>query len=251
MSIAAPSSEFSVRRPLPTPPARRALLQLLADTIQRLAVAGVTRVAIDGVDGAGKSVFGDELAQLLAAAGRRVIHASVDSFHNPRALRYRQGRHSPHGFFRDSYNYGQLRAALLDPLSPGGDGRYRTGVFDHRTDAPVNVPEAQANVGDILVFDGIFLHRPELRPYWEFSIFLEVDVAVSVRRCAQRDGGSPDPLSPENRRYVAGQQLYLRECEPQRHASVVINNNDLDAPYLVQASPLPLEGSRGAVTEGL
>jgi len=70
MSIAAPGSEFSVRRSLPIPPVRRALLPLLTDTIQRLAAAGVTRVVIDSVDGAGKSVFSDELARLLAAAGR-------------------------------------------------------------------------------------------------------------------------------------------------------------------------------------
>jgi uridine kinase len=225
---------------LPTTlPARQALLQRLTDTILRLAVAGVTRVAIDGVDGAGKSVFGDELARLLAAAGRRVIRASVDSFHNPRALRYRQGRHSPEGFFRDSYDYGQLRAALLDPLSPGGSGRYRSAAFDHRTDSPVSVPEARAEAGEILVFDGIFLHRPELRPYWDFSIFLEVEVALSIRRCAQRDGSSPDPRSPENRRYVEGQQLYLRECEPKRHASVVVNNDDLGAPHLVREHAAP------------
>jgi uridine kinase len=210
---------------------------MLAGAILRLAEPGVTRVAVDGVDGAGKSVFGDELAQLLAAAGRSVIRASVDSFHNPRALRYRRGRRSPEGFFRDSYDYGRLRAALLDPLSPGGDGRYRSAVFDHRSDTPISLPEVQAEAGDILVFDGIFLHRPELRPYWDYSVFLEVDVAISVRRCAERDGSSPDPLASENRRYVEGQQRYLRECAPQRHASVVVNNDDLDAPYLVHANP--------------
>ena len=231
--------------PTPPLPARQALLERLAGTILRLTVAGVTLVAIDGVDGAGKSVFGDELARLLAAAGRPVIRASVDSFHNPKALRYRRGRLSPEGFFRDSYDYGQLRAVLLDPLSPGGDGRYRTAVFDHRSDAPVSVPEAQAQVGDILVFDGIFLHRPELRSYWDFSIFLQVEEAVSVRRCAQRDGGSPDLFAPENRRYVEGQRLYLRECEPQRHASVVIDNNDIAAPYLIRANLPLLEDNRG------
>jgi uridine kinase len=119
---------------------------------------------------------------------------------------------------------------LLDPLSPGGHGRYRTAIFDHRQDAPVNTPQAQAAPGDILVFDGIFLHRPELRRHWDYSIFLEVSVAISVQRCAQRDGGPADPQAPAQRRYVEGQLLYLRTCMPQRHATVVINNDDLDAP---------------------
>ena len=71
----------------------------------------------------------------------------------------------------------------VQPISPL-DGRYRAAAYDHRSDAPVSTPEAQAAPGDILVFDGIFLHRPELRPYWDCSVFLEVDVSVSMARCA-------------------------------------------------------------------
>jgi uridine kinase len=215
---------------------RQEILHTVAAAILRLPTSDVVRVGIDGVDGAGKSMFGDELAQVLAAADRRLIRASVDAFHNPRAIRYRLGRHSPEGYFRDSYDYEQLKALLLDPLSPGGNGRYRTAAFDHRTDQPVIVPEAPAAPGDILVFDGIFLHRPELRGYWDYSIFLEVGVAVSMARCAQRDGTSPDPQAPGNRRYVEGQQLYLRECQPWQYATVVINNETLESPRIIARS---------------
>jgi len=64
----------------------------------------VLRVGIDGVDGAGKTTFADELAAALAPFGRPVIRAGVDGFHHPRAVRYRRGRESPEGFFRDSYD---------------------------------------------------------------------------------------------------------------------------------------------------
>lgn len=88
----------------------------------------------------------------------------------------------------------------------------------------------------MLIFDGIFLHRPELRAYWDYSVFLEVGFAVSMARCAARDGTSPDPHAPNNRRYVDGQQLYLRTCEPWRSATVVINNETLEAPSIVARS---------------
>jgi uridine kinase len=216
-------------------PERQEILHGVAGAILRLPTVHVVRVAIDGVDGAGKTMFANELARQLNASGRRTIRASVDSFHNPRATRYRRGRHSPEGYFRDSYDYTQLKAVLLDPLGPGGNRCYRTAIFDHRTDLPVTVPEVQATPDDILVFDGILLHRPELRPYWDFSIFLEVGFDISMARCARRDSGSPDPRAPENRRYVEGQQIYLRECDPRRYATVVINNEVLEAPYIVQA----------------
>jgi uridine kinase len=212
---------------------RHALLQHLADRILSLPPEPVLRVGIDGVDGAGKTMFADELALVLQPSGRPLIRASVDAFHNPRAVRYRRGRGSPEGFFRDSYDYATLKALLLDPLSPGGSGRYRRTHFDHTTDTLLLSPEEQAPPGAILLFDGIFLHRPELRDYWDFSIFLHVDFPISITRCALRDAASPDPDTPSNRRYVEGQQLYLRECEPVRRATVVVNNEVLERPHLM------------------
>jgi uridine kinase len=209
------------------------VLDTVARAVSGTTTSGVTRVAIDGVDGAGKTHFADELGEVLQALGRSVIRASVDGFHNPRSIRYRKGRASPEGFFEDSYDYEQLKTVLLHPLSPGGRGHYRTVVFDHRSDSPVAEASRVASPGDILVFDGIFLHRPELRAYWDYSVFLEVAFAVSIPRGAQRDDSSPDPEAASNQRYVRGQELYLRTCEPTRFATITINNDDLLAPSIV------------------
>jgi len=214
-------------------PYRIALLGRTAEAILSMPSAGVLRVAIDGVDGAGKTVFADELAEVIEGMGRTTIRASVDSFHNPRAVRYRRGARSPRGFFLDSYNYSRLRTLLLDPLAPGGSGRYRVAMFDHRSDSERFSSELQAPPGSILLLDGIFLHRPELRSCWDYSIFLRVGFHRSIARCAGRDGCSADPLAAENRRYVVGQQLYLRSCAPERCATLVIDNNDLSAPWVV------------------
>ena len=213
--------------------ARLALLQDIAQSVLGAPKRDVVRVAIDGVDGAGKTVFADELAGVLEAGGAKVIRASVDGFHNSASIRYRRGRASSEGFFADSYNYKQLQAALLDPLSPGGTRRYRTAVFDHRSDAPVSMPEKYADPGSILVFDGIFLHRPELRKYWDFSIYLEVGFHISIPRGAQRGEGSADVHALENRRYVEGQKLYIRGCEPKTIATMIVNNEELAAPHFV------------------
>jgi len=98
---------------------------------------------------------------------------------------------------------------------------------------PVSLDEREALPSSILLFDGIFLHRPELLRNWDASIFLRVDFAVSVARCAARDGYPTDPAALANRRYVEGQRTYLRTCEPEAKATVVIDNNDLSAPMLI------------------
>jgi uridine kinase len=205
-----------------------------AERVQALGLARVTRVAIDGPDGAGKTIFADELAEALEAAGRSVIRAGLDDFHHPEVIRYRLGRDSPDGFFLESFNYAGLRDALLDPLSPGGAGLYHTALFDYRSDTPVYSPLCEAEPDAVLVFDGVFLLCPELRRYWDLTVFLDVDFRVSVPRLIQRNPrlGSPDPDAPENRRYVEGEKRYLRECEPRAHANLVIDNADLANPRI-------------------
>jgi uridine kinase len=211
---------------------RDALLDLLADRIAGVVRPHPVRVGIDGVDGVGKTSLANELVAPLEERRRRVIRGSIDGFHNPRTVRYRRGRSSPEGYYRDSFDHDALTANLLRPLGPGGSLDYRRAVFDYRVDAAVQLPVETAAPNAILLFDGVFLHRPELRPYWDFSIFLEAPFEVTIPRCASRDGSSPDVNDAANRRYVEGQQLYMRECEPMAQATMVIGNRDLWFPEI-------------------
>ncbi|HVE92500.1 MAG TPA: uridine kinase [Actinomycetota bacterium] len=210
---------------------RRVVLEGVASRVLELPADRVGRVGIDGVDGAGKTSMADELAEVLAPSGRPVIRASVDGFHNPRAVRYRLGADSPEGFYRDSYDYDTLTRVLLDPLSPGGSGRFRRAVFDVDTDTQVDAGEEQAPPNAILLFDGIFLHRPELRDYWDLSVFLRVDW---LRNHHLRHVPADDPMRTRQNRYLEGQNIYLRACRPWELASIVIDNHDLGSPFVVR-----------------
>jgi uridine kinase len=220
---------------MPDSKIRRDLVSELARAICAVHAAGIVRVGVDGVDGAGKTTLGDELAAAVHDLGRPVIRASIDSFHNPRAIRYRRGRDSPDGFFLDSYDYGLLRRLLLDPLGPGGSRSYRAAAFDYVQDRPTLATERLAAPNAVLIFDGIFLHRSEFTGYWDYSIFLRVSFETSIPRCAQaRPELSPDPRAESNQRYVDGQRIYLRTCEPEKLATIVIDNESLDAPAVVE-----------------
>jgi uridine kinase len=212
------------------------LLDRLATTIADLHPTRRVRVAIDGVDGAGKTRLADALVPLAVAISRPVIRASVDDFHHPRAVRYARGKYSPDGFFLDSYDYPAFHRLLLDPLASEGSGNYITKHFDHRTDQFVAPQPQRAPPTAALIVDGIFLHRPELRACWDLSIFLQVDFAVSRARNAARDAAPEalDPDTPYSRRYNGGQQRYLAECNPAQQADIVIDYNDLSAPRILK-----------------
>lgn len=207
---------------------RARTLDLLASHLSEARRAGhVVRVAVDGVDGAGKTVFADELASALTDRGVVVLRASVDGFHHPPSLRYRRGRGSPEGFFLDSYDYDALRRLLLEPLTGSGVRQVVRRVYDVHTETPVELVRESAADVEVLVLDGIFLHRPELRELWDRSVFLDVDLEVSIPRGAGRGYGDPDPAAASNQRYVEGQRHYLATCRPRERATWVIDNNVL------------------------
>jgi uridine kinase len=210
------------------------VLTAIAACLQLQVGTGVLRVGIDGVDGAGKTTFADKLATILAGMQLPVIRASIDGFHNPRSIRHARGRGSADGFYQDLFNLALFRSLLLEPLSPGGSGQYRRAAFDHRTDAAVDLPLESAVARSILVVDGIFLHRPELRDSWDFSVFLDVPFSQSFRRMAARDGSDPDPEAEANQRYRGGQLLYLSECDPRKAATVLIDYADFAAPKILR-----------------
>ncbi len=214
-------------------PSRRAVLEQVASRVPSASPSAWVLVAVDGVDGAGKSVFADELAGTLRERGRQVIRASVDGFQTPRAVRHRRGRRSPEGYWLDSFDYPRLRTDLLEPLRPGGSGRYRTASHDLATDEALDLPWRQPPAGAVLVLDGVFLHRDALRDRWDLSIYLDVPFPVSAARMAARDGSPADPDHPALARYVQAQQLYYEQCQPRLRASLVIDNTDLDNPHLL------------------
>jgi uridine kinase len=205
---------------------------LLSGIAHDIRLHSARRVAVDGVDGAGKTHFADELAEVLSGRGRPVVRASVDGFHHPREVRHRHGRGSPEGYFRDSYDYPRMIELLLDPLGPGGSGRYVRAVYDVHAESPVRVAPETAAPDAVLVLDGIFAHRDELVGFWDYSVFLHVPFEVSIPRGAVRGYGDPDPAAESNRRYIEGQRRYLAECDPRSRATVVIDNTDLARPVI-------------------
>jgi uridine kinase len=223
---------------LPITPATT-LWRELRDEARRRYRAGRVIIAVDGRDGAGKTTFADGLAEVFAETGAAVFRASIDGFHRPRADRYRRGRSSPEGFYRDSYDYATFRRVLIDPFREGrqtaGAAGFQLAAFDLVRDRPVESQWVTAPLDAVLIVDGIFLHRPELRDVWDWSAWLEVPVEVAYSRMATRDGGDPDPDAPSNTRYRAGHDLYVREAQPRVAASAVIDNTDPAHPRRLHA----------------
>jgi uridine kinase len=206
----------------------------LAEAIESVKVAHPVRVAVDGPPAAGKTVLADELAAVLSARGHEVIRASIESFLLPQSQRYRRGEQSPEGCYLDSFDYDALHRVLLDPLGPDGDRTFQPAVYDKPTDTALSQPSTTASADAVLLFDGVFLLRPELIDRWDLRIFVSAAFEQTVARARVRDGGlygSAGEVEQRWRsRYIPAQELYFATEHPTNRADIVVNNDEPQQP---------------------
>lgn len=195
-------------------------------------------VGIDGPDAAGKSTLAGRLTRALAPT---VVHASIDGFHHPRAVRHAPDRITGEAFYRRTFDVDAFRTELLEPFRSGG-GSVRTAKLDYDTDRAIE-PRVDVPDAAVLVADGVFLQQPALREHWDLVVYLDISPELSRDRGIPRDVSdrrSVDTLAIEyEQRYLPGQQLYRTECDPTDGADILIDNTDLDAPRLIRYPPLP------------
>ena len=98
----------------------------------------------------------------------------------------------------------------------------------------------EAGADAILLFDGVFLLRPELVDAWDFRVFLTVASQEVIRRGRIRDAelyGSPDQAERRYRaRYLPAQRHYRRAVGPGELADVVLENDDPSQPGVLVRS---------------
>lgn len=194
------------------------------------------RVGINGVDASGKTILATSLTESLRGSGRKVIQVSIDGFHNPKTIRYRKGRNSPEGFYRDSFDNSGIIKYVLRPLGPGGNLKYKTAIFDFKTDSIIKASILKAKNDSILLMEGVFLFHSKLVQYWDLKIFVDVDFDTALRRAIERDreylGSREQVIEKYKKRYMPGEKLYFQEVNPKTIADIVIDNNDFNNPVI-------------------
>jgi uridine kinase len=210
------------------------LLGHLAEAVGSVTIAHPTRVAVDGPPAAGKTTLADELAVVLRARGREVVRASIEGFLFPRSQRYRRGEHSGEGCYHDSFDYDALHRVLLDPLGPGGDRRFQPAVYDRRTDTALSLPVMTASADAVLLFEGVFLLRPEVIERWDLRVFVSAGFEATLDRARTRDralyGSATEVERRFRNRYRPSQQLYSDTARPTDHADIIVHNDEPQQP---------------------
>lgn len=210
---------------LVTTPRVDLLRELRAEILHNYRVGRVL-IAVDGISGSGTAAFADDLAEVFREEDRTVFRASIDDFHRPREERYARGRDSAEGYYSDSFDYSLFRRVLIEPFRMAGSTGFQLVGFDEERNVGEEARWTTGPKDAVLLVDGVFLHRPELRGLWHYSILLDVPVAEAYRRLHESIGADRRPDASSNARYVGGQALYAVDAAPRGQASVVIDNAD-------------------------
>lgn len=215
---------------------------LVAEIVRRKQETRPLKVAIDGRCASGKTVLANELASVLGPRGWGILRPSVDGFHHSRERRYKRGEYSALGYYEDAYDYQTVIKFLLGPLS--GDAfpvLCRQVAHDVRTDMLVTDPPVSIGVNSVLLFEGLFLMRPEIDSL-DIRVLLHVDFATSLSRALDRDLFSPAELVRRKyeARYEPAWQIYVNKEHPESKADVIVDNRDfLHTRILKPAKPSP------------
>jgi uridine kinase len=172
--------------------------------------SGTNLVCIEGLGGAGKSTLAEALATALGGVAF-VVHC--DDFYGPEERDWRSW--SPQEGYERYFDHRRLEREVLRPLRSGGVARFQ------RYDWPSNTLDGWIGVrptGLVLV-EGVYLLRPELRAYWDFAIY--VDTPRDLRQARLRARGENDEgwIS----RWTAAEDYYERVDQPRDAADLVIN----------------------------
>ena len=156
-------------------------------------------VAIDGCGGAGKSTLAAKLAALLDDCP--LIH--TDDFASwDRPLDW----------------YPRMITQVLEPLGQNRPTRYQK--FDWQANQLGQWETVKPC--SFVILEGVSSSRSEFRPYLSFSIYIETDRDLRLKRGLERDGEAALPLWQQ---WMAEEDEYLLRDQPQEYTDVVISGN--------------------------
>ena len=173
-----------------------------------------------------------------------MIRSTTDSFHRPCDARLKRGSNSADGYFLDSHRLDRIVSELLIPFQQGAD-EVLISAFDEPTDTTlegmIGVPS-----NAVLVFDGLFVHRDEFADFWDVSIYLVADerrdaewvrfllddlpVNSTERGSLNSIVDATPPGGPDTDTVWSS---YVDDFAPHDRATVVVDNNDLAHPRLL------------------
>lgn len=197
-------------------------------------------IAVDGLDGSGKSVLADRLVAALGQAGTGAVLLRVDDFRRPIDWA-RAGGAEADIYYEDYYDLGLLQQGAQAFLegAPGLD----LPLFDSRSERHQGRRAIAFTDAAVAVVEGVFAQRVAAVRQ-AAVVYIETSRDEARRRILARDTARGRTVADVSHRidarYFPAQDRYLRECDPVARAAALVVHERLGAPALLRADPARL-----------
>lgn len=189
-----------------------------------------TVIGISGIDASGKTTFTRTLAEELEQDGYKVQMIHLDDFHYPADIRRSNSVPPAQAYYARTFDYHRVIKELLQPIQSGLPLTRELLCLDLEKDEFCLIRRYDIDRNTIVLMEGVFLFRPELRDLFDFKVYLHIDFDTCLERVVARDGylfGSPENIVRRYKeKYLPGQSLYFQEANPMETADLVLDNTD-------------------------
>lgn len=183
-------------------------------------------IGIDGLGGAGKSTISDSLSELLSRENYNITLLHIDDFIHPRSVRYNESYPEWECYYNLQWRYDYLLEKVIRPIKSGSDFACDIELYDKDNDSYF-LNSTAVPVGSIVIIEGIFLQRPELKGAFDLMIYIDVSEEERLSRVLERDGYIGDKSQIKAKydgRYFPAERHYVKTCAPADNADFVVRS---------------------------
>jgi uridine kinase len=183
-------------------------------------------VAISGIDGSGKGFVAKRLGDQLRAIGARVATINIDGWLNLPSVRFARTNPAEH-FYGHAIRFEELFGDVVLPLKR--DRSLRTVTrFVEETAVDYRPQLWQFDDVDIILLEGIYLLRADLRRHYDASIWIDCSFETALDRAiARRQEGlsEADTIRAYETTYFPAQRIHFDRDAPRAAAWRVVAND--------------------------
>jgi uridine kinase len=184
----------------------------LAAVLQRLPTPTTdlpTLMCIEGLGGSGKTT----LARAVTARRPDITLIHGDDFYGPEERDWRSW--TPRQGYERYFDHQRVEHQLLRPLKTGHRASFQRYDWKNNALADWVTVEPQG----VVLVEGVYLLRRELRSYWDFSIYVDTPRELRLQRLHAR--GENDAGWIE--RWAAAEDYYEQVEQPAQAAELVVS----------------------------
>ncbi|TCU74164.1 uridine kinase [Tissierella praeacuta] len=183
-------------------------------------------VGIDGLGGAGKSAITELLKTQLQDSNYYPVVLHIDDFIYPRYIRYDEFKEEWYCYYNIQWRYDYLIKEILLPVREGIEIDKQVELYEKENDLYI-LEQIKIPQGSILLIEGIFLQRKEIKEYFDYMVYIELPKDIRLSRVINRDtyiGDDKDIKLKYERRYFPAEDKYIEEYCPAENADFVLEN---------------------------